>query len=173
MSTSKAERKLEKELETQLEKSITAYFENSFLSNIQESPQLKIIGELVGYAIFLIFIFLVFPKLQFVTAEYSVYQPIAFWLTTFGLVLSILKHLTPSHSLSHLLESGDNLVSGYSTYMLLVIYPLDFAAVNLPAMQNYFRYFLYFVLVAVSIAMVFNFVQVFLPVSSKPQRTSK
>ena len=53
----------------------------------------KIIGEIIGYGIFLLFLYVIFPRLSFVTDKYSLWKPIALWTTTFGTLFKILKQI--------------------------------------------------------------------------------
>jgi Fe2+ transport system protein B len=164
----KAETKKEKELEKKIEKMVEKKVKEAFKKRktrpkTGKSPAVKIFGEIVGYIIFLLFLFVIFPKFPFVTSDYSLWQPIAFWTTTIGTFLKVLKHGIAVNDLQRIFEMGEHIASIYSTYWLIVIYPLDFALVGYGQVNYYFRIALYFVIFALSIAILVNFIRIFFP----------
>lgn len=168
---SKKEKEVEKEIEKTVEDKVKEFFSGKKSSSKAfKSKPVKIFGELIGYAIFLLFLFVIFPILPFVTDDYSLWLPIAFWATTIGTFLKILKHATKSNTLARLFEIGNLLASLYSTYWLLVIFPVDFAEVGYGQIDFFFQILIYVVLAAIVLGIFVNFIRIFIPEKKKESK---
>lgn len=162
-----AEKELEKRIEKIVEKKINKFFEEKKkVKSTFKSEPLKIFGELIGYVIALIFLFVIFPRLVFVTSRYLDYLPIAFWTTTLGTLLKVFKHLSPVNAVKRFFEIGEHFTSLYGTYWFIVIFPLDFARVGYGQLNLYILYAMYFVILALAIAILVNFIRIFIPEKS-------
>lgn len=159
-----AEKELEKKIEKIVEKKFKQFFEEKKnAKSSSKSEPVKIFGELIGYVIGLIFLFVIFPRLVFVTSGYFDYLPIAFWATTLGTLFKVFKHASPVNAAKRIFEIGDNLSTIYSTYWLIIIYPLNFTKVGYGELNSLFRYFLFFVIFALAIAILVSFIRIFFP----------
>jgi hypothetical protein len=125
-------------------------------SKFQLLKTAKIIGEIVGFALFLFFLYVVLPDTSFVTNDYSTWTPIALWTTTLGTFLKIIKHAIDIDFLKRTLDIGSLILSAYSTYMLLVIYPLDFSRVGLSQLNQIFPFALNLAILAICIGIFVN-----------------
>lgn len=164
MAKTKKEKEIEKKIEIAVEKKVKDFFsEKNINKKLSNSSSLKIFGELVGYGIFLLFLFYIFPRLSFVTESYSFYLSIAFWATTVGTIFKIFKHGTNLNPMARSFAIGEHLATLYSTYMLTVIYPLDFARAGYPQLNSLFYYFLYFIILAIILGIFANFIRIFVP----------
>ena len=160
----KTDKELEEKIEKIVETKIKEYFnEKNFSKSAAKSSSLKIFGELVGYGILLVLLFVIFPRLPFVTSDFSLWLPIAFWTATLGTLFKIFKHSTSINAAARLFEIGDITTSLYSTYWLIQIFPLDFSKFGYVQANYYFRVLLYIVLFAMMIGILVNFIRIFMP----------
>lgn len=158
-SKRKTEKQMEKELETKLEKEI-----EKKLGNWGKGTGAKVVGEIVAYLFSLAIIFYLLPKLSFITEDYSIWLPIAFWATTLSQLAKILKHLSPTNASKKLFEMLNLLPAIYSTYMFMQIYPLSFASDNV---NQIVRIILPLLILAMVIGVIVNFIQIFIPEKKK------
>lgn len=149
-----------KNVNTQSEKVVVA-------SNKNESKIVNLFGETVGYVIFIIIAFEVVPKLSFITKDYIIYLPIAFWATSISFVFKSIKHLSSLHIVKKICEVGDLSASLYSTYWLLIIYPFDFSKVAIFQVSKTFPFALKVAIAAMTFGIFVNFLKIFLPEKSK------
>lgn len=160
----KKDKELEEKIEKIVEKKVKEYFdEKNFTKSASKPSSLKIFGELVGYGILLLMLFVIFPRLPFVTSGYPLWLPIAFWTATLGVVFKVFKHATSINAAARLFEIGDITTSLYSTYWLIQIFPLDFSNYGYGEMNYYFRLLLYIVLFAMIVGIIVNFLRIFVP----------
>ena len=160
----------EKEMEKKIERKIENFFEKMSKKCCDNSKKVKgsgkkepgkVFGEVVGYIIAIVFLYILIPKLRFVTSDYQTYLPIAFWATTVGTFLKVMKHSVPSFSQKSFFEMGDNLASLYSTIRLVGIFPINFALVGHYEFNLYLRYALYLAAALLSLSAFSNFVKIF------------
>jgi hypothetical protein len=176
---SKKQKDLEKELEEKIEKKIKKDIEDEIEDKIEKAVKekvsktgtsaksAKIFGEVFGYIIFLIFAFVIFPKLPFITDDYGKWLPIGFKLTSIGTFLKLVKHATDYNIAKRVLEIGNLLTSIYSTYWLVVIYPFNFAKVGWGQIDTIFPFALQIAIFAMILAIFVNFIRVFIPENTK------
>ena len=127
----------------------------------------KVFGELIGLVIGLVLIIYVAPRFSFITDEYSLWMRIGVYATVISAAFKILKHITTTKPLKHIFEIANLLVSTYSTYALVSIYPFDFARVGYASFDSWFRLALQIAVVAMVFAVAINFVQIFFPPKAK------
>jgi hypothetical protein len=139
---------------------------------VSESKATKIFGEIIGYAISLIFIFYVFPRLSFITDKYGQWQMIGFWATTIATFFNILKRASDTNFFQRIFEIANLLAIIYSTYKLIVIFPVDFSIIGNPQYNEYFRYLLIVLIAAMALAIIANFARIFAPETKKASSKS-
>jgi hypothetical protein len=157
------DRNIDKEIKDRI---VSSFSEKNSCRENTKSLSLKIFGELVGLAISLFMLFVVFPKLPFITEKYYLWRPIALWTTIAGSFLKILKHAANFNVLARLSEMIELSLALYSTYMLIRIFPLDFANIGYPAFNIYFPYLMYVAIFGMSMAIIVNFFRIFFPEKS-------
>lgn len=123
----------------------------------------KVVGEVIGYGIAVVVMYLVFPRLAFVTETYSLWLPIGLWTTGLSTVFKILKHLVGVRALKKMFEVMNLGASLYSTYWLREIFPVDFSVVGYGNLNGLMQFALGFAMLAVVIGMVANAVQIVVP----------
>jgi len=95
------------------------------------------------------------------------YLPIAFWTTTLGTLFKVFKHASPVNAAKRIFEIGEHVTSLYSICWFIVIFPFDFARVGYGQLNFYIRNAMYFVILALAIAILVNFIRIFFPERKK------
>jgi hypothetical protein len=122
----------------------------------------KVVGEFIGLAITLVFLYKVFPNLTFITSEYNFWLPIATMTAIVGSFLKVIKHIVGINFLERVLEIGSLSASIYSMYKLYEIFPVDLSVVGYGQFNQYLRFAFLASIFAIGIAIIVNFVKIFI-----------
>jgi ethanolamine transporter EutH len=101
---------------------------------LHKSLQLAILGEVIGLVIGLFILYVILPRLAFVTLDYQNYLPIGVVAAWIQVPLKLIGYLVLK--IAHLLNSIALGVQFYALFKLLIIFPFDFRAIHVPQLNT-------------------------------------
>lgn len=124
-----------------------------------ESISSKIIGEIIGVIIGLIVLVWLVPKFSFVTDDYQQWLSIGVSTAILTALIKIVGIIINLPRVMTLASIGSLLVSIWSTYYLLQIFPFDFSAIGYGNLNALVQFGLTIALWAMAFAILVNFIK--------------
>lgn len=97
-----------------------------------------------------------------ITPAWSLYLPIVSVTIILTMLLRICMHAVPFYRLQKVFETGANMVSIISLYMLIIIFPFNFGDIGLAWINLWVRVALIIALFGTGIATIVSFMRIFI-----------